>query len=96
MTVSHNSRKPWAARDYQTPLDEGNDCGDAWRTPSTVAAPFCKNNQTFRERGLKKSRNNKKAPLAKSTWDTGELDLGLCSELEQDVNKSAGGEEDVI
>lgn len=45
---------------------------------------------------MKKSGDNKKALLAKSTWDTGELDSGLCSELEQDVNKSAGGEEDVF
>lgn len=77
-------------------MDEGNDCGDAGRASSTVAAPFCKNNQKFRERDLKKSRDNKKALLARSTWDTEEPDSGLCSELEQDVNKSAGGEEDVF
>lgn len=96
VTQLKNSRKPWAAQDSQAPLDEGNDCEDAQRAPSTVAALLCKNNQQFRERDLKKSRDKKNFLLAKSTWDTGELDSGLCSELEQDVNKSASGEEDVL
>lgn len=96
MTLSHNSRKRWAAWDSQTPLDGGDDCGNAGRVSSTVAAPFCRNNQKFRERDWKESRDNKKGLLAKSTWDTEEPDSGLCSELEQDVNKSAIGEEDVF
>lgn len=53
MTLSQNSCKPCAAQGSQTPLDEGNDCGDAGRALSTVAAPFCKNNQKFGHRDLK-------------------------------------------
>lgn len=39
----------------------------------------------------KKGRGNRKELLAKCSWDTGEPDSGLCSELEQDVDKSAWG-----
>lgn len=45
----------------------------------------------FKERDtVKKRTDSKKALSAEYAWDTGEPESGLCSELEQDVNKSAG------
>lgn len=87
-----NSQKNLKSRNSPISSDAYSDHSDARRTSGTGAPPFCENNQIFRKRDLeKKGRGNRKELLAKCSWDTGEPDSGLCSELEQDVDKSAWG-----
>lgn len=83
-------RKPSASWNSPIFSDECSSHSDGRRTSGAGTAPLYDNNQIFRVRDVKEnSRNSRKALLAKCSWDTGEPDSGLCSELEQDVNKSA-------
>jgi len=90
MDMSYNSARESLQHLEILPFSQMNAAATQMRTSGAETAPLYENNQIFRVRDLKEnSRNSRKALLAKRSWDTGEPDSGLCSELEQDVNKSA-------